>query len=132
MTTFLEFADSLADVSLASVETNIDGIPKTLTGVTLPALWADMPSASVQVDGPFATLTGSGTQFSATMWIAVSKMDEGLPAAQRTAVLTTAEELRQWAEGMTYGVEIDTTSRVTVAAEEFRGVTAIVTYWDME
>jgi hypothetical protein len=132
MTTFLQFADSLADVSLASVATNIDGIPKTLAGVTLPALWADMPSAAIRVDGPFATLTGSGTQFSATMWIAVSKMAEGLPDAQRTAVLTTAEELRQWAEAMTYGVEIDTTSRVTVAAEEFRGVTAIVTYWDME
>lgn len=132
MTTFLQFADSLADVSLASVVTNIDGIPKSLTTTPLPALWSDMPSGSVQVDGPFATLTGSGTQFSATMWIAVSKMDEGLPAYQRTAVLTTAEELRQWAEAMTYGVEIDTTSRVTVAAEEYRGVTAIVTYWDME
>lgn len=132
MTTFTEFADSLAGIEFTSVTTELDGIPKTLLGSQLPALWCDLPSATVTPDGVFGTFGSSGVVFTAKMYIAVSKVVEGLPDAQRTSLLTIAEEVRAWVELMTYGAVIETKERIPVGAEEFRGVTAVITYADME
>lgn len=132
MTTFTEFADSLAGVELASVTTELDGIPKVLTAAQLPALWCDLPSGVVVPDGPYGTATTSGVTFTAKMYIAAAKVAEALPDTQRTLLLTLAEEVRAWAESLTYTAEIETKERIPVGGEEFRGVTAVITFNDME
>jgi hypothetical protein len=62
----------------------------------------------------------------------VAQVTEGLPDAQRTAVLTMADTVQAWAEASPYVVEIETTRRIPVAAVEYRGVIATVTAPDME
>lgn len=132
MTTFTQFADSLAGVELASVTTELDGIPKVLTGAQLPALWCDLPSAVVNPEGSYGTFTASGTTYTAKMYIAAAKLMEGLPDEHRELLLDLAEELRQWVISLTYTAEIETKERIPVGAEEFRGVTAVITFNDME
>lgn len=130
--TLTEFADLLAGVTLAGVTTQYDGIPRELTAAQLPAQWADMPGASISPDDPYSTYSRAATTFTGVLYVAVAQVTEGLPDAQRAAVLTMADAVQAWAETSPYAVEIETTRRIPVAAVEYRGVIATVTAPDME
>lgn len=126
------FASGLAAVTLAGVTTKIAGIPKTLNGVTLPAMWVDLPTAVIEPSGEFSTLAASAARYTTTIYIAVDAVVEGLPDTQRTAMLQVADAVEAWAEASPYAVEIRLTPRIPVGSIEYRGVTVLVSGEDME
>ena len=130
--TLTEFATLLAGTTFAGVTTKLSGIPRELKTAQLPAQWTDLPSASITPDDGYSTFSRAATTFTGTLYFAVAQVTEGLPDAQRTAVLTMADTVQAWAEASPYVVEIETTRRIPVAAVEYRGVIATVTAPDME
>lgn len=132
MTTLKTFADELAAVSLTGVTTTIAGIPKELTAAQLPAKWADLPSATIEPElDTFGTLAAGAAAYTGTIYIAVAELAEGLPDAQRTAILDMAVRVEEWAIATPYAVTIETKARIPVGSREYRGVVAQVTAPDM-
>lgn len=130
--TLTEFADLLAGVMFDGVVTQFDGIPRELTTAMLPAQWADLPSATIAPENAYGSFNQAAALFTGTLYVAVAEVTEGLPDAQRTAVLGMADAVQAWAEASPYVVEITTTRRIPVAAKEYRGVIAAVTAPDMD
>ena len=130
--TITEFADDLAAVVLASVETPFDGIPRELLPAQLPAQWVDLPSAVIDPPGAFGSFTESAATYTGTLYVAVCEVSVGLPDDQRAAILEVADEVEAWAVASPYRVEITTARRIPVGNKEYRGVMAVCTLADME
>ncbi len=119
-----DFADELADISIAGVTTVLGGVPNELKPAELPAQWVDMPSAIVEPGNQYSTFTASGARYTAVLRIAVAQVGIGLPDEHRDDVLEMAAEVIKWAAGTPYSAEVLTAPRIPVGNQEYRGVTA--------
>lgn len=127
----LDFADELAAVELPGVRTVYPDLPRELHDSELPASWVDMPSATIRPGDIYGTFAESGVSYSAQLFVAVAPVTEGLPAAQRTAMLQMAEGMEQWARETIYEVTLQTAPRIPVGNREYRGVVAQVQLADL-
>lgn len=129
------FADELAAVTFTGVVKRYNDIPDSLREADLPAQITMMPTAAIspqETVWQFGTFDAQAAVYTTEMYFPVAAVSQGFPDRQRDAVLDMAAEIEEWAIQTPWQVTMDTTQRLKVGSQEYRGVLVSVTSVDME